>query len=115
MPKVTSEEKTKPTETDILNEKTAESPLNLSELNDFETENTTQPVLNNPDELILTEAEALEKLPAIPLYFPISFSLVKPYIKGFETNALDAPSLQKVEIDNNWQPTDKKIISNSKN
>lgn len=115
LPKVTSEEKTKPTETDILNEKTAESPLNLSELNDFETENTTQPVLNNPDELILTEAEALEKLPAIPLYFPISFSLVKPYIKGFETNALDAPSLQKVEIDNNWQPTDKKIISNSKN
>ncbi len=53
---------------------------------------------------ILTEAEALYEFPAIPLYFPTSYSLVKPYILGFETNNLDAPSLKNVRIDNNWQP-----------
>jgi oligopeptide transport system substrate-binding protein len=56
------------------------------------------------NETILTEAEAMFELPAIPLYFPTSYSLVKPYILGFEINALDAPSLKDVRIDNNWQP-----------
>ncbi len=55
-------------------------------------------------ESILTEAEAIFELPAIPLYFPTSYSLVKPYILGFEINTLDAPSLKDVRIDNNWQP-----------
>lgn len=59
-----------------------------------------------PDEsaLILTEEEAIAELPAIPLYFPTSYSLVKPYIHGFEINILDAPSLKDVKIDFNWQP-----------
>lgn len=52
----------------------------------------------------LTEAEALSELRAIPLYFPTSYSLVKPYIIGFEINSLDAPSLKDVSIDNSWQP-----------
>lgn len=56
------------------------------------------------DETIATEAQAISDLPAIPLYFPTSYSLVKPYISGFETNAFDAPSLKDVRIDNNWQP-----------
>jgi oligopeptide transport system substrate-binding protein len=51
-----------------------------------------------------TEEEAIAELPAIPLYFPTSYSLVKPYIQGFEINTLDAPSLKDVKIDNNWQP-----------
>ncbi|MBS1795068.1 MAG: peptide ABC transporter substrate-binding protein [Acidobacteria bacterium] len=54
--------------------------------------------------LILTEDEAIAEIPAIPLYFPTSYSLVKPYIQGFEINTLDAPSLKDVKIDNNWQP-----------
>ena len=62
---------------------------------------STSDIFNN---IILTEAEALYELPAIPLYFPTSYSLVKPYILGFETNNLDAPSLKEVRIDNNWQP-----------
>ena len=41
---------------------------------------------------------------AIPLYFPMSYSLVKPYVKGFETNPLDAPVLREISIDNSWQP-----------
>ncbi len=53
---------------------------------------------------ILTEAEAIAEIHAIPLYFPTSYSLVKPYIQGFEINTLDAPSLKDVKIDNNWQP-----------
>ena len=54
--------------------------------------------------LTLTEEDAIFELKAIPLYFPTSYSLVKPYIRGFETNGLDAISLKEVSIDNNWQP-----------
>ena len=56
------------------------------------------------DEAITTEEQAINELPAIPLYFPTSYSLVKPYIQNFDTNILDAPSLKDVRIDNNWQP-----------
>ncbi len=71
----------------------------------FEAENLmTQPSDIFEENTILTETEALFELPAIPLYFPTSYSLVKPYILGFETNNLDAPSLKNVRIDNNWQP-----------
>ncbi len=56
------------------------------------------------DEAITSEEQAISELPAIPLYFPTSYSLVKPYIQNFDTNILDAPSLKDVRIDNNWQP-----------
>jgi oligopeptide transport system substrate-binding protein len=45
--------------------------------------------------LILTEAQAVEELPAIPLYFASSYALVKPYVEGFDSNLLDAPSLKR--------------------
>ncbi len=60
---------------------------------------------------ILTEADALYEIPAIPLYFPTSYSLVQPYVLGFEINNLDAPSLKNVRIDHNWQP--KKLKNDS--
>lgn len=63
---------------------------------------------NENGALILTEAAAIAELSAIPLYFPTSYSLVKPYILGFETNALDAPLLREVRIDNAWQPKENK-------
>ena len=53
---------------------------------------------------IQTEQQALEDLPAIPIYFASSYALVKPYVAGFDSNLLDAPSLQHVRIDTNWQP-----------
>lgn len=56
------------------------------------------------DPTILTEADVLFELNAIPLYFPTSYSLVKPYVRGFDSNALDAPLLQNVSIDTLWQP-----------
>jgi len=52
----------------------------------------------------VTEETALYDVQAIPLYFPMSYSLVKPYVKGFETNSLDAPLLREISIDNDWQP-----------
>ncbi len=60
--------------------------------------------LDETSEAVLTEDQAITELPAIPLYFPTSYSLVKPYIQGFEINSLDAPSLKNVRIDVNWQP-----------
>ncbi len=54
--------------------------------------------------LAFAEENAIFECNAIPLYFPVSYSLVKPYVSGFELNSLDAPSLKDVLIDNNWQP-----------
>ena len=53
---------------------------------------------------IPTEEDALYDLPAIPLYFPTSYSLVKPYVHGFEPNGLDLFLLDQISIDNSWQP-----------
>jgi ABC-type oligopeptide transport system substrate-binding subunit len=52
---------------------------------------------------VLTEAQALEELPAIPLHFASSYALVKPYVEGFESNLLDAPSLKHVRINTAWR------------
>ena len=53
---------------------------------------------------VLTEEEALRELPAIPLHFASSYTLVKPYVEGFESNLLDAPSLKHVRINTAWLP-----------
>jgi len=67
--------------------------------------NEEAPLVNPAEtELTLTELDAIYELRAIPLYFPTSYSLVKPYVRGFEMNGLDAPSLRDVSIDNTWQP-----------
>jgi len=58
-----------------------------------------------PEEKIAveTEAQALKDLRAVPIYFASSYSLVKPYVTGFDTNVLDAPSLKKTRLDTNWK------------
>ena len=53
---------------------------------------------------MLTEGQALRELPAIPLHFSSSYALVKPYVEGFESNLLDAPSLKHVRINTGWRP-----------
>ena len=53
---------------------------------------------------IKTESQALKNVPAIPVYFASSFALVKPYVRGFDPNLLDAYSLKQVHIDTGWQP-----------
>lgn len=61
------------------------------------------PEIASPD-ATMSEANAIYELWAIPLYFPTSYSLVKPYVNGFEMNSLDAPVLHEVSIDSDWQP-----------
>jgi oligopeptide transport system substrate-binding protein len=51
---------------------------------------------------IESEGEALNELRAIPLYFASSYALVKPYVAGFDSNVLDAPSLKQVRIETKW-------------
>lgn len=65
-----------------------------------ETEGTATVLADNR---VLSEDAALYEMHAIPLYFPSSYTLLKPFVKGFDSNALDAPSLRTVEIDGNWQ------------
>ena len=67
------------------------------------TSSTSPSPVESPD-VTMSETNAIFELWAIPLYFPTSYSLVKPYVSGFEMNSLDAPSLQTVAIDSNWQP-----------
>ncbi|MFN2492947.1 MAG: peptide ABC transporter substrate-binding protein [Pyrinomonadaceae bacterium] len=55
-------------------------------------------------EAIETESQALKDLSAMPIYFASSYSLVKPYVEGFDSNVLDAPSLKTVRIKVGWQP-----------
>jgi ABC-type oligopeptide transport system substrate-binding subunit len=52
---------------------------------------------------IETEAQALRDLSAMPIYFASSYSLVKPYVSGFDANVLDAPSLKSVRINTDWK------------
>jgi hypothetical protein len=57
-----------------------------------------------PSKTTLSQDAALYELRAIPLYFPTSFALVKPYVEGFEISSLDAPLLTGVSINSDWQP-----------
>jgi oligopeptide transport system substrate-binding protein len=50
-----------------------------------------------------SETQALKDLKAIPIYFASSYSVVKPYVSGFDANVLDAPSLKNTRIDTNWK------------
>lgn len=59
------------------------------------------PIVQKPE---YSQEAALYDLSAIPIYFPRSFALVKPYVTGFELNSLDAVLLTDVKIDPNWQP-----------
>ena len=52
---------------------------------------------------IETEAQALRDLSAMPIYFASSYSLVKPYVSGFDSNVLDSPSLKSVRINTDWK------------
>ena len=49
-----------------------------------------------------SETEALKDLKAMPIYFASSYAVVKPYVSGFESNVLDAPSLKNTRIDTTW-------------
>lgn len=98
-----SEKKTK-TETPQIGQNPLEWPIFKTLVRDDDEKVVLVEHLDETSEAILTEDQAITELPAIPLYFPTSYSLVKPYILGFDINSLDAPSLKTVRIDVNWQP-----------
>ncbi|HEV2837004.1 MAG TPA: peptide ABC transporter substrate-binding protein [Pyrinomonadaceae bacterium] len=52
--------------------------------------------------LVESEAQALKELKAMPIYFASSYSLVKPYVSGFDLNVLDVPSLKRTRLNTNW-------------
>lgn len=61
-------------------------------------------IQSDPSILESTLEDAVYEFRVVPLYFPVSYSLVKPYVVGFDNNGLDAPSLKTVSINGNWQP-----------
>lgn len=61
-----------------------------------------------------TEAQALKDLSAMPIYFASSYSLVKPYVSGFDSNVLDAPSLKTVRINTSWRETGSPSVGDRK-
>src|ERR1700754_3881074 len=52
---------------------------------------------------IESETQALKELKAMPIYFASSYALVKPYVSGFDSNVLDAPSLKRLGVDTTWK------------
>lgn len=52
---------------------------------------------------IESETQALNDLSVMPVYFASSYALVKPYVSGFDSNVLDAPSLKTVRINTEWK------------
>jgi oligopeptide transport system substrate-binding protein len=80
------------------------NPLNRIPLAGSPAPGQTADAKEDSSVFIRSEEEALYQFYAIPLYFPTSYSLVKPYVTGFEINSIDAPVLKDVVIDNTWQP-----------
>lgn len=83
--------------------KSAEAKSATVETTKENGESVAPPTASTAPLPILSEAQALRELPAMPIYFASSYALVKPYVTGFETNLLDAPSLKHVRIDTSWQ------------
>jgi ABC-type oligopeptide transport system substrate-binding subunit len=71
---------------------------------DLENPQSAGPDFPNETASETADDAALFDFRLIPLYFPMSYGLVKPYVQGFDLNGLDAPSLKDVRIDSDWQP-----------
>ena len=84
---------------------TAEKPVRTDGVTSESADTKTVKTVNPSVTSLIAEEDAMYEMNAIPLYFPMSYSLVKPYVKGFEMNALDAPSLREMSIDASWQPS----------
>jgi oligopeptide transport system substrate-binding protein len=95
-PGETVEKPLQPAAIDGLTEKGPPRPENPVEALPFRKEPQSTP----PP---LTEAEAIANFHAIPVFFASSYTLVKPYVRGFDANLFDAPSLKSVKIDTKWQ------------
>lgn len=86
------------------------SPTPATGTTDNGAQRANPPATAPPPPTILTQAQALGELPGFPVYFASSYALVKPYVAGFETNLLDAPSLKYVRIDTQWKPPEENAV-----
>lgn len=59
---------------------------------------TPTPAVGN----LITERSAIYDVHAIPLYFPRSYALVQPYVRGFDLNGIDSPNIVSLSIDSPW-------------
>ncbi|MDT4968907.1 MAG: oligopeptide transport system substrate-binding protein [Acidobacteriota bacterium] len=89
-------------------DKTIETPAGAPDKNgeggeDARIATQAQPPLPISPPPAISETQAVREHPAMPIYFASSYALVKPYVVGFDTNLLDAPSLKRVRIDTTWQ------------
>lgn len=91
------------TEQESNSEQTQPTPNAISQPVTQQQNPNAQTINRTSAPLILTEEQALKELPAIPIYFSSSYSLVKPYIVGFDSNVLDAPLLKQVKIKTDWK------------
>ena len=81
------------------------STVGLSESARFANSNSNSNDQKNAvQRATLTEDDALYQLRVIPLYFPTSFALVKPYVMGFDTNSMGIVDLREISINSEWQP-----------
>lgn len=76
-------------------------PLPVQPMEDPASAASPEP--QRPALTIETEAQALKELKAMPIYFASSYSLVKPYVSGFDLNVLDVPLLKRTRLDTNWK------------
>jgi oligopeptide transport system substrate-binding protein len=63
---------------------------------------TATPEKISPTPVVESEAQALKELRSMPIYFASSYSLVKPYVAGFDSNVLDISSLKRVRLETHW-------------
>jgi oligopeptide transport system substrate-binding protein len=70
---------------------------------DLDPTSADAPEAVSPAPTTFDERTALHRVDAIPLYFPVAYALIKPYIHGFEVNSIDAYSLKTVRLDHEWQ------------
>lgn len=92
---------------------TTSEPTNMALLFGRESQPVPSPSVEGPAHapapeppravLIENEAQALKELKAMPIYFACSYSLVKPYVSGFDLNVLDVPLLKRTRLDTNWK------------
>jgi len=50
---------------------------------------------------LFKEAETLllEEMPILPLYFPVTRAMVRPYVRGYYGNVLDIHPLKNIWVD----------------
>ena len=77
-------------------------PPSATGINALQPKETTVVEKTTTPPSVDSQTQALKDLRSMPIYFASSYSLVKPYVSGFDSNVLDISSLKRVRLDTNW-------------